>query len=165
MSVKTLADRDDSNGGRFTADEFELSEDGSHVTCPAGETSRYKQRDEGRHTTHHRFAKSACESCPFREQCLSKSDQKGGRSVRKNDYQAEYELVRTRSQTEEYASVKREHPKVERRLGDIVNRYGGRRARYRGLDRVTIQEFLCGTVSNMKRMLRLLDGKSAFAFS
>lgn len=160
-----VPDRADSNGGRFTADDFELSEDGLHVTCPAGETSRYKQRDEGRHTTHHRFAKSACESCPFREQCLSKHDQKHGRSVRKNDYQAEYDMVRTRSQTEEYASVKKEHPKVERRLGDIVNRYGGRRARYRGLDRVTIQEFLCGTVSNMKRMLRLLDGKSAFAFS
>lgn len=69
-----------------------------------------------------------------------------------------------RSQTEEYASVKKDHPKVERRLGEIVNRHGGRIARYRGLDRVFLQEILCATVANVKRMIRLLDVSSIFAF-
>ena len=160
-----VPDREPSNNGRFTSDDFELSEDESQVTCPHGKTSQYKQRDAGQHTTHYRFAKSDCESCPLREQCLSRPTQKHGRTVGKNDYRAEYALVRDRSQTREYAEVKREHAKVERRLGDLVNRHGGRRARYRGLCRVKIQEFLSATASNVKRMLHLLDAKSIFCFS
>ncbi len=150
-------------GGQFSAEQFELSEDGSHVTCPAGEQSQYKQRDESRHTTAYRFNTEACHSCPLMNQCID-AKQKYGRSVRKNDYELEYEMVRERAQTQEYAEVKREHPKVERRLGELINRHGGRRARYRGTGRVLVQQILGAMTANLKRMIRLLDTKSAFVF-
>jgi len=150
-------------GGQFSAEQFELSEDGSHVTCPAGEQSQYKQRDESRHTTAYRFNTKACHSCPLMNQCID-AKQKYGRSVRKNDYELEYEMVRERAQTQEYAEVKREHPKVERRLGELINRHGGRRARYRGTGRVLVQQILGAMTANLKRMIRLLDTKSAFVF-
>ncbi len=150
-------------GGRFSAEQFELSEDSSHVTCPAGEQSQYKQRDESRHTTAYRFNTEACHSCPLMNQCID-AKQKYGRSVRKNDYELEYEMVRERAQTQEYAEVKREHPKVERRLGELINRHGGRRARYRGTGRVLVQQILGAMTANLKRMIRLLDTKSAFVF-
>lgn len=151
-----------SNGGRFTTTEFQFSEDGSHATCPAGHNSQYRQRDEARHSTSFRFAKEVCDACPLMQQCVS-ANQKHGRSVNLNDYEPEYALLRERRQTEEYAAVKKEHPKVERRLGELVNRLKGRRARYRGLSRVKIQKFIEGTVHNVKRMLRLLDRKTGFA--
>ena len=43
--------------GRFTSVDFPLNEDGSAVTCPAGQTSRYCQRDTGRHATIFRFTR------------------------------------------------------------------------------------------------------------
>ena len=150
-----------SNGGRFTAEQFELSDDGSHATCPHGEQSQYKQRDEQRHATAYRFSKDACHSCPLMNQCIDPK-QKHGRTVHKNDYEPEYEMVRQRAQTEAYAAVKREHPKVERRLGELINRHGGRRARYRGLARVFVQQIVCALTANVKRMIRLMDAETVF---
>ena len=154
--------KEPTNGGKFTADEFELSADSSHVTCPAGERSQYKQRHESRHTTAYRFDPETCQSCPLLKRCIDPT-QKHGRTVNKNDYEPEYERVRQRAQTEEYAEVKREHPKVERRLGELINRHGGRRARYRGLVRVYTQQVLGVITANVKRMIRLLDADSVFA--
>ena len=150
-----------SNGGKFTADQFELSEDGSHMTCPAGEQSQYRQRDNRREATAHRFPTEACHSCLLMNQCID-AKQKHGRTVHRSDYEMEYERVRERSRTEEYAEVKREHPKVERRLGELVNRHGARRARYRGLAKVFVQEVLCALTANVKRMIRLLDAETIF---
>jgi transposase len=153
--------KDKSNGGKFTAEQFELSEDGSHMTCPAGETSQYKQRDEKRHATAYRFNTETCHACPLINQCID-AKQKHGRTVHKSDYEPEYQKVKERAQTEEYAAVKREHPRVERRLGELINRHGARRARYRGLDRVFVQQLLCALTANVKRMIRLLDAGIAF---
>lgn len=154
--------KEQSNGGKFKSEEFELSKDGSFVTCPAGEQSQYKQREESRHTTAFRFDVAKCQACPLRNSCIDPK-QKHGRTVKKSDYEPEYEMVRQRAATEEYAAVKREHPKVERRLGELINRHDGRRARYRGLDRVLVQQILAATAANMKRMLRLLDAHTALA--
>ena len=46
-----------SNRGRFANQDFEFSRDGPHATCPAGQTSQYRQCDEERHSTGFRFAK------------------------------------------------------------------------------------------------------------
>lgn len=149
------------NGGKFTSKEFELSEDGSCVTCPGGHSSQYKQRQQTRHTTAYRFPLETCQACPLKEQCID-PEQKHGRTVRKNDYEPEYEVVRQRARTDEYAEVKREHPKVERRLGELINRHDCRRARYRGTARVFIQQLLGALTANVSRMVRLLDAQCAF---
>ncbi len=154
--------KETTNGGKFTSDEFDLSEDGSHATCPAGEQSQYKQRDDGNHTTSFRFHTDTCHSCPLRNACIG-GKQKFGRSVRKNDFQPEYDMVRERAQTDEYTDVKRDHPKVERRLGELINRHGGRRARYRGTARVFAQQLMGAMTANIKRMIRLLDADGPLA--
>lgn len=150
-----------SNGGKFTTEKFELSDDGSHMACPAGKASQYKQRDNRRRATAYRFNTETCHSCPLKNRCIDPK-QKHGRTVHRSDYEPEYEKVRERSQTEQYAAVKREHPKVERRLGELINRHGGRRARYRGLPRVFVQQILCALTANVKRMIRLRDAETAF---
>lgn len=156
--------KEPSNGGRFTNVDFQFSKDGTSATCPAGQTSQYCQRDEASHKTSFRFPILACSSCAMKDDCIT-ATQKNGRTVTLNDFEPEYELLRQRRQTEEYAMVKKEHPKVERRLGELVNRYDGRRARYRELPRVHVQKFIEGTVHNLKRMLRLLDKETGFAIA
>ena len=97
------------------------------------------------------------------KKCIAAADQKTGRSVSLNDYEPEYETLRQQKLTEEYAAVKKEHPKVERRLGELVNRHDSRRARYRGRSRVWVQQLIGGTIHNWKRMIRLLDRETGFA--
>ncbi len=156
--------KEPTNGGRFTSRDFTFSDDGDYATCPTGQKSQYRQRYKDKNSTAYRFPKEACEACPLRSQCIN-PDQKHGRTVRRNDYEPEYEILRQRAATEEYASVKKDHPKVERRLGELVNRYDGRRARYRGHQRVRVQKLMEAMVHNVKRMIRLLDKAIGFAVS
>lgn len=141
--------------GLFTPDDFALDAEQGVVTCPAGKTSRYRQRDSKQRTTIHRFTARTCQGCALLNTCMENAPNKFGRSVRKNDYQAEYDRVRQKATTDKYAEVRKEHPKVERKLGEMLNCHGGRRARYRGAEKVTVQELLASAATNVKRIVRL----------
>lgn len=139
----------------FTPDDFIADAEGCHVTCPAGQTSRYRQRGNLDHSWKHRFARSTCEGCELISDCIS-HPLRGpfGRQVTKNDYQAEYDQSRQKATTESYQAVRAEHPLVERKLGELLNRHGGRRARYWGTEKVGVQELMAGLAANVKRMVR-----------
>jgi len=142
---------------RFTSADFTLNADRTAVTCPAGQTSRYRQRNTGRHATIFRFPRKTCDACPLPQPCVAEPNTGAfGRSVTKNDYEAEYQRARERAKTDEFAAVRREHPAVERKLNELLNHHGGRRARYWGRVKVHIQQLMTGFVVNTKRILTLV---------
>lgn len=141
---------------RFSSADFTLNDEGTVVTCPAGQASQYRQRDTERHGTIFRFTRAVCDACPLQPQCVAKPGSGAfGRSVTKNDYAAEYQRARARAETDEYAAVRREHPAVERKLNELLNHHGGRRARYWGQAKVLTQELMTGFVVNVKRIITL----------
>jgi transposase len=129
------------------------------LTCPAGQTTR--QREKLEHGNRYTFKPSQCATCPMREECLQNPGSKKGRTVIKNDYEAEYRKVHEKATTPQYAQTRREHPKIERKLNELARHQGNRRARYRGLGRVLSQSFLTSMVTNVKRMVKLLGGKTS----
>lgn len=140
----------------FTPDQFLKSEDGLVVTCPASQTSQSRQYDKTQHATIYRFAATTCASCPLLAQCMAKAPAKMGRTVRKNDYEAEHQQARAKAETEEYQAVRREHPAIERKQAEMIRQHGGRRARYRGLPKVRCQMLMTALVTNVKRLVKLL---------
>jgi transposase len=139
----------------FTADEFVSDPETGGLRCPAGVTSTHRERDERQHGYIHRFSRKACEGCPLLGRCMKKPPQgRYGRKVRKNDYEPEYQRARQKVGTAQYQQVRAEHPMVERKLGELLNRHGGRRARYWGLDKVLIQELMAGLATNVKQIVR-----------
>jgi len=89
----------------------------------------------------------------------------GGRTVTKSDYEAQYQATQERAQTLEYRAVRREHPRIERKLAELVRWHAARRVRYRGRLRVKIQYLLTAVVVNCKRIVTLLSlaGQPQFA--
>jgi transposase len=147
----------------FKPADFQLSPDGQRLRCPHQvETERRYRNDKDTASIFH-FKRSVCAACPLLDRCLAKLPAKRGRAVTKNDYQAEYDAARQLAQTEAYAQVRSQHPKVERKLAEIVRYHGGRRARYRGRDRVNIQFLLTAIVVNIKRIIRLLRAQATVA--
>lgn len=140
----------------FGPDDFVADAESGAVICPAGKKSRYRERYSRGNGTTHRFAREDCQACPLLGQCMKNPPKHFGRNVRKNDYEKEYRRVREKATTDAYATVRSEHPKVERKLGEVLNRHGGRRARYRGARKVLIQELMACTATNVKRIVRLL---------
>jgi IS5 family transposase len=146
----------------FAAADFVADAATEAVTCPAGQTSHYRQRDEQDHSTIYRFRRETCASCPLVDRCMSKPPSGPfGRTVRKNDYEAEYQRARQKATTEAYAAVRSEHPKIERKLSELVRRHGARRARYRGRVKVLCQQLMAAVVTNVKRMVQLLCARNA----
>jgi transposase len=141
----------------FTPDDFVEDREQGRVQCPAGQTSSSRLRNQRDHAWVYRFKRKTCDGCPLLGQCMSHPPRGTlGKTIRKNDYEAEYRRARQKATTAEYAAVRATHPKVERKLGELLNRHGGRHARYWGLSKVLIQELMAGLATNVKRLLRLL---------
>lgn len=138
----------------FGPEVFTLSEDRKTLTCPAGQTTTNHERNANDTGEKFRFSKKQCGECPLRDKCLADPKTKS-RSVNKNEYEAEYKAARAKAQTPEYVKIRSEHPAIERKLSELVNRHDLRNARYRGLSKVLRQALLTGVAVNLKRMMKL----------
>ncbi len=138
----------------FSPEQFLRSDDGKTLTCPAGQTTTNYERSPSGSGVKFRFSKKQCGPCPLREQCLAKAEAKS-RTVIKNDYEAEYRAAQEKSQTPEYAKIRKEHPAIERKLAEMARRHDLRHARYRGLQKVRRQALLTAVTINLKRMVKL----------
>jgi transposase len=139
----------------FQGDDFTLNEAGDELTCPNGEVSRTRYRDEKDHGWIYHFRAKQCRGCPLRDKCLNPGN-RNGRRVSKNDFIAQYKAAQQRATTDEYKLIRKEHPKIERKLNELVRWHGGRRVRYWGRLRVKVQYLLLAVVVNCKRIVRLL---------
>lgn len=138
----------------FSTEEFTLSDDKKTLTCPAGQTTTYYERNTNDTGVKFRFSKKQCGGCALREKCLADPKTKS-RTVGKNDYEAEYKAAQAKAQTPEYKKIRKEHPAIERKLSELVNRHDLRNARYRGLSKVLRQALLTCVAVNLKRMMKL----------
>jgi transposase len=145
----------------FGPEAFVLDAQREVVTCPGGQQTATKARNAHNTGWKFVFARRQCAACPLQARCMAQPPKGKGRSVIKNDYQAEYAAARARAKTPGYAAVRQQHPRVERKLADIVRYHDGRRSRYRGQWRVQVQYLLTGLVVNVKRMVKLLRPQGA----
>jgi transposase len=141
--------------GCFTAEQFTLNEAGDELTCPAGQTTKQRQRSRLDTGWMYRFGR-ACATCPLQKQCLKEMPQHKGRTVTINDYAAEYKAARAKVETPAYQEARRQHWRIERTLGELVRWHQARHARYRGQAKSLIQGLLTAVVVNAKRVVRLL---------
>jgi len=138
-------------GGRFAKDQFRIDLQAGTVTCPARVTVAIVpvRRGGGRA----RFG-VACSVCPLRNGCTSSV---GGRVVAIHPHEASLAAARSRQRDPAWLADYRAHrPKVERKLAHLLRRrHGGRRARVRGLVRVTQDFKLLAAAVNLARFATL----------
>jgi transposase len=140
----------------FTAEDFIHTPEAKTLTCPNGVSTQRRTRNRVDTGWKYTFARDQCATCPLQACCLKHLAKANGRIVVVNDYAAEYAAARQKVTTSGYRQVRREHPAIERKLAEVVRQHDGRRARYRGRLRLSIQYLLTGLVINVKRMVRLL---------
>jgi hypothetical protein len=139
----------------FQPAAFLLNEARDEVRGPGGATTRTRKRAERGQGWRFAFSIPQCRAGPVRTQGV-KPDAQRGRPVIKSDYEAQYQRARQRAQTAAYHAVRREHPRIERKLAELVRWHAGRRGRYRGRLKVKIQYVLTALVVNCNRRVKLL---------
>ncbi len=147
----------------FKAERFALDVLGETLTCPGGQQTSRRRRSYLDTGWQFRFVRKTCAACEMQGQCVPRLPQTSGRVVIKNHHEKEYQAARAVAQTEAYRAVRREHPAIERKLGEMVRWHRARRARYWGQAKVLLQGLLTGLVVNVKRMVSLVTNSAAGA--
>lgn len=149
--------------GYFTPEDFALDASGERLICPREATSTRRVRTHCNSGWDYQFARAVCATCYLQPQCLPRLPKRTGRNVVKNDYEPEYAAARAKALTPEFAAVRRQHPRIERKLAEMVRQHALRRARYWGRGRIQIQALLTAFVVNVKRMVHLILARSQAA--
>jgi transposase len=141
--------------GRFGVDDFQIHVEERKATCPAGkenlQCSRLVESETGKVT--YRFEWSThCHECPFRQQCLGKEQRH--RTVVVGEHHSHLQARRAEQRTPEFREKARQRNAIEGTQSELVRAHGLRRARYRGLSRARLQNYLAGAACNIKRWIR-----------
>jgi len=146
-----------SKQGKFSSTDFavEFDASGKPVTavCPAGQLAEAPRWKKENHNWVFQFKKAQCEGCPLRERC---SKQKRGRQLSVDQHYELTEQARARQQSEQGQAAQIARLGIERQFS-IQQRQGGRRTRYRGLEKNRMLGWAWGLYLNVRRMGTLLE--------
>ena len=137
--------------GIFPSSAFAYDPVEDTMICPAGQTLTLRHRWEHRQACEYAARKEVCLACDLRAQCTrSKST---GRTVRRHFEQDQLDQLFTaaRSRSARRDIRIRQHF-MERSFAE-AGRYGFKRARWRGTERVRIQDFLIAATQNIRLLV------------
>jgi transposase len=148
--------------GTIPKDRFKIDLESDTVTCPEGHTTPiYKPRANRRTTTGERvarFAREDCEPCPLRSRCAP-GGQRDIRIRRREDLRQT--ALQALSDPAELEHLNRTRPRIERLLGLIVHRYHGRKSRYLGARKSTLQAIWTAVLVNLHPIAAALRTQAA----
>ena len=135
----------------FSEDRFEYDRDSDTYRCPAGQRLKPKSLHMSRQSRDYAAPKKICAACDLREQCTKN---KSSRTIKRHLRQEELDRMREASRS---ARAKRDIKMRQHLMERSYARgtwYGFDRARWRGLWRVQIQQYLVSAVQNIQVLLR-----------
>ena len=131
----------------FTADRFHYDPELDVYICPKGQQLKRKTLHPKRASIDYGASKKVCSACDLRDQCTRN---KTGRTVKRHLRQEELDQMRTSAKgAKSKRDIKTRQHLMERSFAR-AKRYGFDRARWRGLWRMHIQEYLICAIQNMQ---------------
>ena len=150
-----------SQEGRYSAAHFEITFDPLQARCPAGHlhATHCQWQDKEMGGLASRFEwKEKCLACPLRAQCVS-PDQ-ASRTLAIGPYHELLQARRREQTTPEFKQRCRNRNAIEGTQSELVRAHGLRRARYRGREKVRLQNYFIGAACNVKRWIRQLQWRA-----
>ena len=145
-------------GQRFTTEDFHVSIAQREAVCPAAQTNSQCSRLEVQATgkVNFRFEWSShCAECPLHRQCCG-ADQ-NHRTLLVGQYHDFLQTRRQEQRTEAFQLECRKRNALEGTQSELVRAHDLRHARYRGLVKVRLQNYMIGAACNAKRWIRRLQ--------
>jgi transposase len=137
--------------GVFSEDRFIYDQETDSYICPSGKRLRRKSINMNRESVVYAASRSDCSVCELMSQCTKN---KAGRTLKRYLRQEELDYMRVLAES----SLSRRDIKTRQHLMERsfarAKRYGFDRARWRGLWRVRIQEYLIAAIQNIQILVR-----------
>jgi len=149
--LKKKQDRGKRRSDIFPMESFIYNEDTDTYICPQGKRLKRRTKHGGRGSSDYGASKKACRDCPVRTQCTTS---KTGRTINRDDRQDELDRMRAEARSaESKLDISTRQHFMERSFAE-GKRYGLKRARWRKLWRVRIQDYMIAMVQNLNIMVR-----------
>jgi len=147
--IKDLGATRARRGDVFGKDRFAYVAEKDVYICPAGKELQRRSWNRNRQWTKYRIDIEQCASCELKSQC---TNDKNGRSINRLPGDDLITAGRQDAASEEgIKDLKRRQHLMERSYA-YGKRFGYKRARWRALWRVSIQQLLVATVQNLKKI-------------
>jgi transposase len=136
--------------GIFPKEAFSYHPDTDTFTCPAGHTLKRRHYHKNRNHYEYKASSEACARCELREHCTRAKD---GRTLKRHARQGELDImVEYATSRDAKRDIKTRQHLSERSFGQST-RYGYKRARWRRVWRMEIQDFLIATLQNITMLI------------
>ena len=149
--LKKAREKAGKRGGIYSEINFTYDAGTDSHSCPAGKTLRRKSVHKERRSCDYAASKKDCDACGLRRMC---AQNKTGRTINRHFRKEELEMMRmiAGSRTAK-TDIKTRRHLMERSFAGAV-RYGFKHARWRGLWKVAIQEYMTAAIQNIKILVR-----------
>jgi transposase len=136
---------------------FQYDEKKQTLTCPQGVTTKANFYDRQREVRTFHFRMRTCNKCPVQKECTNDKD--GRRTVGISRVYHEIMEAERYNCTEQFKEDMKLRPPIEGKLSELTRYHGLRRARYRGLKKVSLQCYFTAVAVNIKRWVKILVEK------
>jgi transposase len=146
------------HGKEFKSDAFDVDVANRRATCPAGHEntncSRLEEKSSGVVTYRYEWGgkRGPCGDCPLKSKCVSKGQTH--RTLLVGEDHTYLQQRRREMETEEFRQRMKHRNAIEGTMSEMVRGHGMRRARYRGLPKARLQNYVIGAACNAKRWIR-----------
>ena len=150
-------------GKVFTAEAFTVAIATRSAVCPAGQAntqcSRLEEAKTGKVSYRFEWNAALCGACPPRPQCVSVT--LAHRTLVVGEHHDLLQARRLEMLTEAFRLEMHRRNGIEGTQSELVRAYGLRHARYRGLVKVTLQNYFIGAACNRNTSAAVLTGERA----
>jgi len=137
--------------GIFSQQQFQYDPQNDLYRCPAGNALKPRSVHLKRESQDYGAPKKVCAVCPLTEQCTTN---KSGRTIKRHLRQEKLDRMREASRSSKSKRDLRTRQHLMERSFARSKRYGFDRARWRGLWRMRIQEYLICAIQNIQALVK-----------
>lgn len=150
-SLKESHGREGRSKGIYSEEMFSYDKKRDVFICPGGEELPRRVYHADWKQYEYKAQKRACQECGLRSKC---TNDKGGRTVRRHEKQDTIDVMVSAAKSDQsLTDIKTRMHLMERSFARSV-RYGYKRARWRRLWRVQIQEYITASIQNIMILIK-----------
>lgn len=139
--------------GIFDISEFMYDKQTDTYVCPAGERLKPRKRKKKRRAVEYSTSKRICNRCELQDRCTR--NKSGARTIKRHLRQDELDRMRRISKSvQSKRDLRTRKHFMERSYADAANNHGFKKSRWRGLERMTIQNLLIAAIQNIRILIK-----------
>lgn len=146
--------KNDTSKGVYPKSAFTYNKEKQKLICPEGKEGSIAYCDRQKKITTFHFSMTDCQKCSVKVYCTKAKE--GRRTVGISESQESIFEAEKYNQSEEFKAHMKLRPPIEGKLSELTRYHGLRRARYRGLSKLSLQCYFTAAAVNIKRWIKII---------